>query len=136
MALIFGVSTDAGSSQNTRPVVSGILRKVLPALANRLSPKVVDRVDFNLRKTAHVTEYFVLAIFAYRAFAFGRPTFRHRNVLLPLVWSVAYAASDEYHQARTALREGAAADVTFDFLGIVLGLLCCLWHHAARTRSN
>ena len=139
MGLIFSLSTDAGASQNTRPAVGGILRKVFPGLAERLPPKIVDRIDFNLRKTAHVVEYFILAILAYRAFAFGRPTFRHQNVTLPLVFSIAYAVSDEYHQSLTSLREGAATDVTFDFIGIVLGLLCCLWYHCATvagTRSS
>lgn len=128
MCFIFAASTDAGSADNTRPMVSSILRRLLPAVARQLSPETVDRIDWNIRKTAHITEYALLAVLAYRAVTFDRPTFRNRDVLLPLLISVAYAASDEYHQSFTVTRGAAAADVTYDSFGATIGLLLCLWH--------
>ena len=132
MLVIFGFSTDAASAERTRPAVGGILRRLLPGLARRLTPAQIDRVDWNIRKSAHVTEYAILAILAYRAVAFGNPAFRNRNVALPFLIGVLYAASDEYHQSFYASRGGKAADVTFDTFGVTLGLLLCLWRHAAR----
>ncbi len=131
MLIIFALSTDVASADKTRSAVSSIMRRVLPGLANRLSPQMVDRIDWNIRKTAHVTEYAILAILAFRAIGFGNPTFRNRNVVLPFLIGVLYAASDEYHQSFSATREGRAADVFFDSFGVTLGLLLCLWHRLA-----
>ena len=135
MAFIYGASTDAGSADHTRPFVGSILRRLLPSVAARLSPEAVDRVDWNVRKAAHITEYALLAVLAYRAVAFGGTTFRHRNVVLPFVIAVAYAASDEYHQSFTASRGAAAADVTFDTFGVTIGLILCLWQRLAASES-
>lgn len=132
MAVIFGFSTDAASAENTRAGVRSILSRLAPGLAGRLTPAQVDRIDWNLRKGAHVTEYAILAILAYRAVAFGSPAFRNRNVFLPFTLCVLYAASDEYHQSFEPTRGAAAADVVFDTFGGVVGLLLCLWHRAAK----
>jgi len=131
MAFIYGASTDAGSADHTRPLVGSILRRLLPSVAARLSPEAVDRVDWNVRKAAHITEYALLAVLAYRAVAFGQARFRSRNVVLPFVIAVAYAASDEFHQSFTASRGAAAADVTFDTFGVTIGLILCLWQRLA-----
>jgi VanZ family protein len=137
MALIYSASSDAGSADNTRPVVQNLFHRLLPFLADRLSPDVVDRVDWNIRKTAHIVEYAVLAVLAFRAVAFGGTRFRARNVVLPFLIAVAYAASDEYHQSFSPSRGAAAADVTFDTFGVTIGLVLCLWHRlAAQERSG
>lgn len=132
MLLIFGLSTDAGSAERTKPAVGGILHRLFPGLAHRLTPAQVERVDWNIRKSAHVTEYAILAILAYRAVCFGNPTFRNRNVTLPFLIGVLYAASDEFHQSFYASRGAKAADVTFDTFGVTLGLLLCLWWHSSK----
>ena len=131
MLVIFSLSTDTASAERTRPAIGGILGRLFPGLARHLSPRMLDRIDFNLRKAAHVTEYALLAVLAYRAVAFGSPQFRHRHVILPFLIGVLYAASDEYHQSFYASRGAKAADVTFDTFGVTAGLLLCLWRHAA-----
>ena len=128
MALIFSLSTDAGSAARTRPAVGGIVRRLLPNADAVLSPDLIERIDWNLRKTGHVTEYAILAALAYRAFRFGNPTFRSRNLVGAFFLSVLFAASDEYHQSFHASRGAAAADVTFDTFGVTTGLLLSLWH--------
>jgi VanZ family protein len=132
MLVIFSFSTDAASAERTRPAMNSILRRLLPGLARRLTDAQLERVDWNIRKSAHVTEYAILAILAYRAVAFGNPSFRNRNIVLPFLIGVLYAASDEYHQSFYASRGAKAADVTFDTFGVTLGLLLCLWQHAGR----
>ncbi len=137
MVFIFCASTDVGSADHTRPLVQSIVRWVLPSLADRFSLVAMDRVDWNIRKMAHITEYAVLAVLAFRAVAFGQTAFRSRNVILPFLIAVAYAASDEYHQSFSPSRGAAAADVTFDTFGVTVGLVLCLWHHlATRERSG
>ncbi len=131
MLVIFAFSTDVASAQRTRPALGGIVRGLFPGLARRLTPDQIERVDWGIRKAAHVTEYAILAILAYRAVAFGSPAFKSRNVVLPFLIGVLYAASDEYHQSFYPSRDGTAADVMFDTFGVTTGLLLCLWHRAA-----
>jgi VanZ family protein len=128
MGFIFYMSGGVGSAENTSPVLNSILRKLLPGLANQLSPALVYRIDFNIRKTAHVTEYTIMAILAFRAVHRGNPTFRHYQAFLPPVIAIAYAATDEWHQSFIPSRWGAASDVVFDALGALLGTSLCLWH--------
>jgi VanZ family protein len=133
MLVIFLWSTDFGASNNTNPRIFGILQRLFPDLARQMDPDLVYRINFNIRKTAHVTEYAILAILAYRALAFGNPRFSSsRNVILPFLIGVGYAASDEYHQSFSHLREAAAGDVVFDSFGVAIGLLLCLWQRCSR----
>lgn len=132
MLLIFLMSTDRGSADVTRPAIGGLLRRLLPNIGNYLTSEQIDRADWNLRKTAHVVEYAILTLLAFRAVAFGNPAFRNRNVVLPFLIGVLYAASDEYHQSYYASRGGKAADVVFDTFGVLLALVLCLWQHCAR----
>lgn len=136
MLIIFLWSTDFGSAKNLNPRITGIFQTFFPDMARKMDPDLVYRINFNIRKTAHVTEYAILAILAYRAFAFGAPHFRSsRNVVLPLLLGILYAASDEYHQSFSRLREGTAADLVFDIFGVILGLLLCLWQYCSRSRA-
>ena len=68
--------------------------------------------DYPLRKLLHLTEYAVLYLLAARAM--GSP-------LRALIFSVAYACSDEWHQNFVAGREGKLTDVVIDACGAVLG---------------
>lgn len=137
MGVIFFFSTDRAADANTKPVIGQILGRFLPGIARRLTPAQRERVDWNLRKSAHVTEYTILALLAYRAVAFGDPRFRHRNVVVPLLLGVAYAASDEYHQSFYPSRGAKAQDVVYDTLGVLSGVVICLWRHAsAQTRTK
>jgi VanZ family protein len=136
MILIFAFSTDAAAAEKTQPAVGGLLRRLCPGLARRLSARMLERIDWNIRKTFHIGEYAVLAILAYRAVAFGRASFSERQVILPFLLGVLYAASDEYHQSFYPSRRGTAADVTFDTFGVTLGLVLCLWHRAVRTAGT
>jgi VanZ family protein len=97
-----------------------------------LSPAAIERINWNVRKTAHVSEYAVLAILAYRAVAFGNPRFRSRNVILPLLIGVLYAASDEYHQSFIPSRFACAQDVFYDTAGVFAGMILCLWQHCLK----
>lgn len=127
LCLIFNMSGDRGSAENTRPLVRSILRRIAPAFAARLTPAQVERVDFNLRKTGHVLEYLILALLAYRAVRTDHPRFRSRHVLFPMLLGVLYAASDEWHQSFIPSRWGVAADVLYDTFGTTLGTLFSQW---------
>ena len=128
LCLIFTMSTDKGSTQNTRPLMRSLLRKIAPTLAAQLTVAQLERVDFNLRKTGHVTEYLILALLAYRAAKRDSPRFRSRHVLFPVLLGLVFAASDEWHQSFIPSRWGVASDVFYDMFGVILGTLLCQWH--------
>jgi VanZ family protein len=79
--------------------------------------------DLVLRKAAHTTEYAILAALLRRAtgssgWAFGL--------------TVAYAASDEFHQTFVRGRHGSPLDVAIDAVGAAIGLMA--WRRAADLR--
>jgi VanZ family protein len=77
-------------------------------------------LDFVLRKAGHMGAFGVLAVLIWRALASS--AVRHA-----LAWSwvltVAYAASDEFHQLFTAGRHGSPVDVAIDAVGALIALL-------------
>jgi VanZ family protein len=135
MGFIFFMSGDRGSAQNTRPLMQSILRRVAPVLAAQLTQAQVDRIDFNIRKTAHVTEYCLLALLAYRAARADSKHFRSRHVLFSLALGVGYAASDEWHQSFIPSRWGVASDVVYDSLGVMIGTVLSQWREQLQ-RAN
>jgi len=81
-------------------------------------------IDFILRKGAHVTEYVILFLLSRRAYAnssgggSGSAT-----VIFAAIFSVLYAASDEYHQSFVPTRGPSVADVGIDCAGVAVGYL-------------
>lgn len=70
-------------------------------------------MDFLLRKSAHMTEYAILALLLWRAWAVdGRPT--RRVFLLSFSAALLYAVSDEWHQSFVPGRGPSAVDVAID----------------------
>jgi VanZ family protein len=76
--------------------------------------------DTVLRKCAHATEYAALALLLFRALGRELPTF---------LVGLAYAATDELHQAFVRGRHASPFDVSMDAAGLALGLLLL---HATR----
>jgi len=82
--------------------------------------------DLILRKTAHMVEFGILALFLIRALRLTWPQFKLLKVLL---WgcglAVIYAVSDEFHQYYVPGRVCSLWDVVFDSLGILfVGFYC------------
>lgn len=80
------------------------------------------RIHGPVRKGAHVTEYFLLAI----AVSFPLYVYGVRGILLMLlagVICVGYAFGDEYHQSMVAGRSASTRDVMIDSIGIFFGVI-------------
>ena len=83
----------------------------------------VERIHYYVRKAAHVTEYFILAI------TITLPlyvVFGLRHVVLFFISAflcVLLAGADEYHQTFIAGRTGTPRDVLIDSIGIFSGIL-------------
>ena len=89
-------------------------------------------LDFVIRKAGHMFVFGVLAVLIWRALA-------HSAVRRAMLWSwaltVAYAASDEFHQSFTAGRHASPVDVGIDSVGALLSLLALtLWLKSRRAR--
>jgi VanZ family protein len=137
LSIIFYLSGDVGSSEHSRVLVRSILRTFFPSLAAQLSNDWVLRIDFDIRKTGHISEYALLAILAYRALAQNNNKFRSRYAAFALFLAIGYAASDEWHQSFIPSRWGVAADLLYDSFGATIGTILCLWrHHLRRNRQN
>lgn len=82
-------------------------------------------LNFLLKKTAHLIEYAILYYLAYRAMNHpeGSHPSRWKDAILPLVFTILYAVSDEIHQSFVSGRHGRAADVLIDAAGALTVLL-------------
>lgn len=84
--------------------------------------KLADRFHGAIRKLAHMTEYFALAI----SVAFPLYVYGLRGILLMLVagfFCVAFACGDEYHQSFVAGRGPSKRDVLIDSFGVFWGIV-------------
>lgn len=82
----------------------------------------VYRIHWLVRKAAHVTLYFALAI----AVAFPLYVYGVRGIWLMLLAGficVAFACSDEYHQSFVEGRGPSSRDVMIDSIGIFFGII-------------
>ncbi len=86
-------------------------------------------IDTVLRKFAHATEYFVLALLLFRAFRKSWPMPFSRMLILASALSFLYAISDEYHQTFVASRSGNPVDVAVDSTGIFAAVFILLEYH-------
>jgi VanZ family protein len=128
MAIIFAGSTDLMSAEHTSRIIVPLLRWFFPTI----SPITLVRVEFFLRKAAHVSEYAVLAVLFYRAFV--HTVFQSRRALsagIVLLSCAAYASSDEFHQSFVPSRTSSLRDVMIDVCGATLAVLL-YWSIATR----
>lgn len=81
-----------------------------------------EKIQFYVRKAAHMTEYFLLAV----AISFPLYVYRIRGIwlfMLAGVFCVAFAGLDEYHQSFVSGRTPAIRDVCIDSSGALIGII-------------
>jgi VanZ family protein len=88
-------------------------------------------LDFVLRKLGHMVVFGILALLAWRALA--STTSLDRPWAWALLLTIAYAATDEIHQAFTEGRGPSVVDVGIDTLGAVLAIAAA-WRLLGRGR--
>lgn len=89
----------------------------------------VNTWDFVFKKSAHMFVYAVLYLLLHRALLLT--TYKSklskaqslRLLTLPLIITLAYAISDEIHQAYVPGRYGTLRDIGFDLLGSLIAVL-------------
>ena len=100
---------------------------ILKFLFPNISEETLAVCHAFIRKTAHFTEYAVLAFLAVRALSIPATVRLHKwRYILPLLLVVAVAATDEFHQSFEISRTGSIIDVMLDISGGVV-MLIFLW---------
>jgi VanZ family protein len=122
MAVMFTASTDIGSAEHTGSLLEPLVRFFVPDLA----PGTFDLIHVAIRKTAHLTEYAILAVLLLRGFqaGAGRRLGAGGWRALSMAWllAAAFAASDEFHQRFVESRGPSPRDVLIDVVGATMGL--------------
>lgn len=127
MYLIFSFSAQNGaqSAQLSAEVGTGLFSSLNRLFRLDIEPArlayYADAFQFYIRKLAHITEYFLLAV----SVALPLYVYRLRGFWLLVVagaFCVCFACLDEYHQSFVAGRSASARDVAIDSIGILIGI--------------
>lgn len=121
MAFIFAMSTDRGSAEHSRPMVYAVLHAIAPSFADSLPLATLERIDWDIRKIGHVSEYTALSLLVWRLVRWRERRFVYSDLVWTLLVTIGYSVSDEWHQSFIPSRGAAAADVVFDAFGACIG---------------
>lgn len=132
VAIIFIGSTDLMSVAQTSRIIGPILRWFNPDI----SGEAIAHIQFIVRKSAHLTEYAILAALLWRALR-GSVMAMRMSILGSIVFiaSAVFAASDEFHQLFVSSRTASPIDVVIDVCGALGGLVIC-WRFAAAQNEH
>lgn len=143
MYVIYGFSAqDAGASSSLSYQVSYKIVEIGNEILDKGLDETqiadyADQIGYPVRKLAHMTEYFLLAV----AVSFPFYVYGLRGFPLMLVAGficVAFAAGDEYHQSFVAGRGPSVKDVGIDSIGAFFGIMTVqiiCWVFLAPARS-
>ena len=128
MVLIYNFSSQSGSSSGelSYKVSYEIVETRDYLLDTRLSEWELSEqahgIHYSVRKAAHITEFFILAI----CMSFPLYVYGIRGIwllILGFLLSTGYAGLDEFHQSFVSGRAASARDVFIDSIGIFLGCI-------------
>ena len=120
MGVIFAMSAMPGdvSGEQSGTITQIILAALSFVLGDRAAAVSPQALEWLVRKGAHMAEYAVLFLLYRRAL---RLSGIKRPGLYAFLMSVAYAATDEFHQSFVEDRGPGAVDVAIDALGAAAG---------------
>ena len=124
LGVMFVASGDLMSSVHTSRFLIPFMRWLKPDI----SPETLAMIHFFWRKSAHVSEYAILAVLLFRALR-GGTRLRVAMPIFLIVWvgSTMFAALDEFHQSFVISRGAATGDVALDSCGAILGMTIYWW---------
>lgn len=115
---IIGLGGDSFSYEETSRLLDETYRRLFPWLSADQRTVAV----FLTRKLAHVVEYGVFALLAFRAALLSSRRGIGAALLAALTMSLALASLDEFRQSFSSVRGGSPLDVLIDFGGAALAL--------------
>lgn len=119
---MFSSSGSVKSNDTSGKVISSAISVKDKVTSKETKPeakkKIVKKLNYSVRKSAHVFEYFVLGVLALNVFdAFNVK----RKVLFAIILCILYASSDEFHQIFTG-RTASIIDVLLDSVASIVGI--------------
>ncbi|MCR5213130.1 MAG: VanZ family protein [Eubacterium sp.] len=84
--------------------------------------RYIEKIQYPVRKAAHVTEYLILGIFLTGAW-YDKKKKKYIRLGVPGFIGIIYAATDEFHQTFVSDRAGSIIDVLIDTGGLIVGVL-------------
>lgn len=118
IALIWTLSSEGFSGTTTSRFLGPFLRWLHPEISGR----TLYEIHYYVRKTAHVSEYALLALLAFRALSLSLDRSMARLAMLALGLVLAVASLDELRQSFLPARNGSPADVALDLTGGLFGV--------------
>ena len=132
-SFVLFASSENFSASNT----SRIIRPLFVWLFPDITEAALAQVHFIVRKTAHFTEYALLALLAARAFSTSsRQALSERWWLASFALVAAVALVDEWHQSFLASRTGSIYDSLLDMTGGATALACAAFWLARRRKKS
>ena len=124
------------SAERTGQAIKRVTRSILPGA----SPDQLQRLNFIIRKTAHLVEYAALAALTAWAILSAFP----RTVLvawfiITLMLTTIVAFADEFHQSLVPSRTGAVRNIGIDVCGGLLALTAIAawrWRRARQSKCT
>ncbi|HBI73812.1 MAG TPA: hypothetical protein DEG06_04480 [Lachnospiraceae bacterium] len=121
---LFSAKPAVSSAESSRTIANAVLNIAEnfmdPAQWQEDRDNVLDTVDHIVRKTAHFMEYAILAS-AIELHYWITKRKGIRFILLSILFSFLYAATDEFHQLFVPGRSGEFKDVMIDTVGAATG---------------
>ena len=132
ICVIFFLASSSGSSAETSKIIGSLIKFFFPS-ADEAFIAIVHAI---VRKTAHLTEYAILASLAARAFLTSSSAWLRKYWALWAILLVAVAASlDEFNQSFNVQRTGSPMDTLLDISGGLLALTL-IWMIRKRKRPT
>ena len=127
-SVLFAYFLSSQSGASTFRLSNTISTKIADILYKTPDTQQILKVNTVIRKLAHVTIYFVLAILCYIAFYYTMVNFTGRtagvlvNVMITMALS-AFAFYDEWHKQFIPGRHNTISEAFLNNLGVVIGLI-------------
>lgn len=102
----------------------GVLYMLINIFNVDVSHEMIFAIHVLLRKFAHASVYFILAIITTAAIIQLNKKTERRCYVLAVIFCFIYAITDEYHQLFVNGRSGEFRDVLIDTSGAIMGALC------------
>lgn len=136
----FSAQPDTESSEISGHVSYRIVKMWNQVFDGNIPPELeqmAQKIEYPVRKAAHMSEYAVLALLIFQALtAFDR---KKNRGCMALGITAAYAVTDEFHQLFVPGRAGRVTDVLIDSAGAFLALLAIhiiLYYHKSEIRNR